>query len=110
MVAVQAAPQPPSSFRALPLTLAVLGIVVPLVGSTFTVWPLSVFWVILLATVVVAIQRARPTRSTRVFWGLVALPILFIAAWEGGWWLMPAVIAEVVIDARATRNGSRIGA
>lgn len=86
-----------------PLALAVLGIAVPLVGSDFKVWQLSVVWLLVLLVVVVAMHRARPPRSTRVFAGLAALPVLFLLGWEGGWWLIPAVVAGVVLDALAAR-------
>jgi hypothetical protein len=37
----------------------------------------------------------------RVFIGIAALVMLFLLAWEGGWWLLPAVLAQIVLDARA---------
>jgi len=29
---------------------------------------------------------------------LIALPVLFLAGWEGGWWLIPAALAEFAIE------------
>jgi hypothetical protein len=98
---MQARTQLTNAVNALPLILAVLGIAVPLVGSNFIVWQLSLLWLLVVVVVVLAVRRARPPRSTRVFWGLVALPMLFLLGWEGGWWLIPAVVAEVALDAWA---------
>jgi len=90
-----------------PLTLALIGIAVPLVGSDFVVWPLSVLWLAVLGVVVMAVKWLHPPRSARVFWGLVALPLLFLLAWEGGWWLIPAGIAQIAVDAWAARADAR---
>jgi len=40
----------------------------------------------------------------RVFAGLACLPLLFFLAYEGGWWLIPAVVADVAVSARAARR------
>jgi hypothetical protein len=37
----------------------------------------------------------------RVFAGMVCLPLLFFSAYEGGWWLIPAVVADLITSARA---------
>ena len=86
-----------------PPAVAVVGIAMPLVGSNFAVWQLSLFWLLVVVVVVLAVNRAHPPRSIRVFAGLAALPVLLLLGWEGGWWLIPAVVAGVVVDALAAR-------
>ena len=97
-------------FRALPLGLAILGIAVPLVGTGFAVWEWAVISAVALGAVILAARLLQPAPATRVFAGLVALPMLFLLAFEGGWYFIPAVIAKVAIDARAAQADRRSGA
>jgi glucose-6-phosphate-specific signal transduction histidine kinase len=96
----------PNLLRALPWGLAILGIVVPLIASDFAVWPLSLVWLVVLALVALLVRVTRPPRSTRVFYAAVAIPLLFLAGWEGGWWLIPAVVASIAIGIRPTTSPS----
>ena len=93
--------------RAVPIALAILGIGVPLIGSEFTVWGLALVWAIVIASVIVGARLAKPSAPMRVFAGLVALTMLFLLAYEGGWWFIPAVLAQMAIDARVARNERR---
>lgn len=86
---------------ALPLGLAILGIAVPLVGSAFTVWGLAVIWAVAIGVVILGARLANPAPPIRVFVGLIAVTFLFLFAYEGGWWFIPAVLAQMAIDARA---------
>jgi hypothetical protein len=86
------------NLRMLPWLLALVGLVVPLVGSGLTLWPSIVGWLILLGLVWV-VGRVQPqTRRGRIGFALVLLPFLFIRGWEGGWWLIPADLAWLVIE------------
>jgi hypothetical protein len=89
---------------AVPIALAILGIGVPLIGSDFSVWGLALIWAIVIAFVIVGARLAKPTAPMRVFAGLVALTMLFLLAYEGGWWFIPAVLAKMAIDYRAARS------
>ncbi len=85
-----------------PLALAVLGVVIPLVGSDFTVWGMALIW--LAAVLAVTVGRAvfRPQPSMRVFVDLVLLVMTAIPfAAEGGLWFVPAIVAQGVLDWRA---------
>jgi hypothetical protein len=95
------------AMRALPVMLALVGIALPLVGSNFAVWPLSIVWLLVLGIVIVFERRSHVPSATRVFWGVIALPVLFLFGWEGGWWLMPAVFARVLVDAWTARAEAR---
>jgi hypothetical protein len=88
-----------------PLGLAVLGAIVPLVGSGFTVWGLGATWLVVVATVAIARAAARPQPSPRVFLDVVGLVMtILVLAPEGGWWFVPAVASQLVLDRRAARG------
>ena len=91
----------------LPLALAILGVVVPLVGSDFAVWELSALWVLVIGVVMLGARVAAPPPADRVVAGIAALPMLFLLAFEGGWWFIPAVVAKIAIDIRAARVDGR---
>ena len=98
------------ALRALPLGLAILGIAVPLIGTGFAVWEWAVISAAFIGLVILAARLLEPAPTTRVFAGLIALPMLFLLAFEGGWYFIPAVIAKVAIDARAAQAERRSGA
>jgi hypothetical protein len=86
-----------------PLVLAILGAAVPLVGGGFTAWGMALIW--LGATIAVTVGRAavRPKPPTRLFLDLVGLAMtLIVLAPEGGWWFVPAVVAQTLLDRRAS--------
>ena len=93
-----------------PLALAVLGALVPLVGSGFSVWGLASLWLAVIVLVTIGRAVAQPEPSTRVFLDIVALAMtLVILAPEGGWWFVPAVLAQLLLDRRAAVTTSRTG-
>ena len=84
--------------RVLPWLLALVGLAVPLAESRFALWPATVGWLIMLG-LVWAVGRGQPqTRRGRIGFALVLLPFLFLTGWEGGWWLIPADLAWLVIE------------
>jgi hypothetical protein len=87
-----------------PLLLTGFGIAIPLAGGGFTTWQLAIVWCVVVIGVALAIRVFRPTRQMRVILGVAALVMLFLLGFEGGWWLMPAVAAQMVVDARAARS------
>ncbi len=84
----------------IPAALAVAGLGIQLVGSGWIVWQLTIVWVVILVSfAVLRIKfglRGRPSVGVLV----IALPVLFLTAWEGGWGVIPAAVAQLVIDAR----------
>src|SRR5260221_11005112 len=89
-----------------PLGLPFLGITVPLIVSGFAVLGLAAAWALVDCLVIVALVIGNPSPQVRVFAGLAALPMLFLLAYEGGWWFIPAVLADMVISARSARDES----
>jgi uncharacterized membrane protein YqjE len=88
--------------RILPLGLLVLGIAIPLVGSGFATAGLAVVWALVSCGVVAALVALKPAPEVRVFAELATLVVLFLLASLGGWWLIPAVAADMAITARST--------
>jgi hypothetical protein len=85
------------SIRALPWILALAGVLIPLIGSGFALWPFAVGWLIALALVWGVGRAMLPTRTHRIAAALVAIPVLLVLAWEGGWWMIPADIAWLAV-------------
>lgn len=87
------------SIRALPWILALIGLAIPLVGGGFVGWQIVVAWLVILALLWIFGRRAVPRdRRVRIWLAVAALPVLFLAAFEGGWWLIPADVAWLVIE------------
>ncbi len=85
--------------RSLPWLLALVGLSIPLIGSRFVVWPIVAAWLAALAIAWLVARQTRPRhRGARIALALALLPVLFLLAWEGGWWLIPADLAWLVIE------------
>ena len=95
------------SIRSVPWLLALAGLAIPLVGSGFVVWPLVLLWLAILGVVWLIGGAMVPSRGSRILATLLVVPVLFVLAWEGGLWLIPAVIALLVIEIadRGPRGG-----
>jgi hypothetical protein len=85
-----------------PITLAVLGAVVPLVGSNYTVWGLVLAWLAGVTVVTIARAVSHLTPPNRVFVDFVLLAMTATVLLPvGGWWFVPAIVAQTVLDRRA---------
>ena len=84
--------------RNLPWLLAVVALGVLLIVTGFKVWPLVLIWLLALAALWAWSRQVKTTRTMRIFWSLVLLPVLFLLAFEGGWWLIPADLAWLAIE------------
>lgn len=87
------------SVRVVPWLLALVGLAIPLVGSGFVLWQLIVVWLVILALIWIVGRHAIPrTKGARVALAIGVLPFLVAAAWEGGWWLIPADLTWLVLE------------
>jgi hypothetical protein len=85
--------------RSVPWSLALVGLAIPLVGSGFVGWEVVVIWLAFLSFAWLFGRRLLATRAQRIITALVALPVLLVPlAWWGGWWLIPADLAWLVIE------------
>jgi hypothetical protein len=85
-----------------PIGLAILGAVVPLVGGGFSAAGLALAWLGAIAVVTVARAAVRLEPPARVLVDIVGLALtLVMLAPEGGWWFVPAVVAQLLLDRRA---------
>lgn len=96
-----------SRLRLIPWVLAVAGLAIPLVHEP-SLWPFIVGWVVAIA-IAWLIGRAIPsTRQHRMAAALILLPVLFMLGWWGGWWLIPADIGWLVVEA-LDRDATNMG-
>jgi hypothetical protein len=84
--------------RAIPWLLALIGLAIPLVGSGFTLWLIVIVWLCVLALCWVIGRLIPMTRRARIVAAVALLPVLFLLAWEGGWWLIPADLAWLATE------------
>jgi hypothetical protein len=91
-----------------PLFLAVLGAVVPLVGSGFTVFGLAALWLGAIAVVTLVRAVARPKPEQRIVVDVVLLVLTALVLFPlGGWWFVPAVVAQTLLDRRTAGHAAR---
>ena len=86
------------SIRSVPWLIALIALVILLVVSEFIAWPVVVVWVVGLALAWILGRLVRTTRQWRIVASVVLLPVLFLFAFEGGWWLIPADLAWLAIE------------
>jgi hypothetical protein len=91
--------------RTIPWVLAIVGVLVPLVADGFSTWPLAAVWLLLLGALRL-FGRLPPSRTERIALVVAALPVLFLLAFEGGWWLMPAVVSWLLVEIGDRREES----
>jgi hypothetical protein len=93
--------------RAVPWLVALAGLLIPLIGTGFQVWPIVLVWLIVLALGWLFGGPLLPTRSHRIAAAILLLPVLVLLAFEGGWWLIPADLAWLAIEV-ADRRPERV--
>lgn len=95
------------SLRSVPWLLALTGLAIPLVATGFVIWPLIAVWLAILALIW---SVGRPglvrDRTARVGLAIGLLPVLFLLAFEGGWWLIPADLAWLLIEVADRREAT----
>ena len=83
----------------LPLVLAVVGLAVPMIGSGFIGWPFVVAWLVLLLLVWWVRPLGGASRTARLGTGVIVIGLLVLLGTVGGFYLVPAVIAWIVLVA-----------
>ena len=91
----------------IPFALAVLGAAIPLVGSGFSPWPMALAWLAGVGALLLIPRVVDLDRRNRVFIDFVAIVMtLVVLAPEGGWWFVPAVVAQLLLDGRTARRAA----
>jgi len=83
--------------------LAVIGLAAPMIGSGFIGWPFAVGWLVLLLLIWWVRPLDGADRTTRIGSGIGAVFLLAMPGTVGGFYLVPAVIAWLIL-ARAGRR------
>ena len=86
------------NLRMIPWLTALVPLAFLLGVSRFVVWPVVLAWLLVLAVVWVLSRSITTTRGQRIGISLGLLPILFLLAFEGGWWLIPADLAWLAVE------------
>jgi hypothetical protein len=89
--------------RTVPWLLAVAGLGIPLLAGGLAGWPYVVGWAIALVVFAVAL-RSSPTIH-EVSRPVILLPVLVVLGIVGGWYLIPADLAWLVIEVHDHRAG-----
>jgi hypothetical protein len=84
--------------RTVPWLLTVAGLGIPLLVGGFAGWPYVVLWVILLIVPWIVTREQPADRRERMKLPAFLLPVLFVFGFLGGWYLIPADIAWLLIE------------
>ena len=83
----------------LPWVLALVGLAVPMVGSGFIGWPFVVGWLVVMLLVSWVRPLGGADRPARLGVGVMAVGLLVLLGTLGGWYLIPALVAWIVLVA-----------
>lgn len=83
----------------LPWVLALVGLAVPMVGSGFIGWPFVAGWLVLLLLIWWVRPLGGAGRAARLGTGVMVIGLLALLGTFGGFYLVPSVIAWVVLVA-----------
>ena len=84
--------------RTIPWLIAAAGLGVPLLAGGFAGWPYVVLWGILLSVPWIVTQEQPAGRRERMKLPAFLLPVLFLLGFVGGWYLIPADVAWLLIE------------
>ena len=94
--------------RSVPWLIAAAGLGIPLLAGGFAGWPYVLVWSILLIGPWI-VTRDRPAdRRERIILPLFLLPVLFVLGFVGGWYLIPADAAWLLIEFGDGRGGNGV--
>ena len=95
--------------RTIPWLLAAAGLGIPLLAGGFAGWPYVVLWVILLSVPWIVTREQSASRRERMKLPAFLLPVLFLLGFLGGWYLIPADVAWLLVEFadRRGRDGLR---
>jgi len=90
--------------RTVPWLIAAASLGVPLLAGGFAGWPYVVLWGILLIVPWIVTREQPASRRERMKLPAFLLPVLLVLGFVGGWYLIPADVAWLVIEFDAGRG------
>jgi hypothetical protein len=84
--------------RTVPWLVAAVGLGIPLLAGGFTGWPYVLVWVILLFVPWIVTREQPASRRERLVVPMFLLPLLLVLGFIGGWYLIPADVAWLLIE------------
>jgi hypothetical protein len=93
--------------RTVPWLIAAASLGIPLLAGGFAGWPYVVLWGMLLIVPWIVTRYQPASRRERMKLPAFLLPVLFLLGFVGGWYLIPADVAWLLIEFgdRRGRNG-----
>ena len=92
--------------RTVPWLIVVAGLGIPWLASGFAGWwPLLLLWGILLSVPWIVTREQSASRRERMKLPAFLLPVLFVLGFVGGWYLIPADVAWLLVEL-ADRRGA----
>jgi len=96
----------------LPWAVALVGLAVPMIGSGFIGWPFVVGWLVLMLVIWWVRPLGGTDRTARLAVGVFVVGVLALLGTLGGLYLIPAVLAWLVLaatePARSLSRGQRL--
>ena len=99
--------------RTVPWLIAAASLGIPLLAGGFAGWPYVVLWGMLLPVPLIVAREQPTSRRERMKLPAFLLPVLFLLGFVGGWYLIPADIAWLLVefaDRRGTDGVPRMAA
>ncbi len=96
--------------RSVPWLIAAASLGIPLLAGGFAGWPYVLLWGILLVVPWIVTREQPASRRERIVLPVFLLPALLVLGFVGGWYLIPADVAWLLIefgDRRDTRGVPR---
>ena len=91
--------------RTIPWCLAAAGLGIPMLAGGFAGWPYVLMWAILLIVPWIVTRDQPESRRERIVLPVFLLPLLLLLGFLGGWYLIPADVAWLLIEF-ADRRGT----
>jgi hypothetical protein len=93
--------------RTIPWLLAAASLGIPLLAGGFAGWPYVLMWGMLLIVPWIVTRVQPASRRERVKLPAFLLPVLFLLGFVGGWYLIPADVAWLLIEFGDKRGRGR---
>jgi hypothetical protein len=94
--------------RTVPWLIAAASLGIPLLAGGFAGWPYVVLWGMLLIVPWIVTREQPASRRERMKLPAFLLPVLFLLGYVGGWYLIPADVAWLLIEFADRRGRNRV--